>query len=83
MDHTYGKNSSSPEKKRRVTNYCCVPQCSMYFSSAISLHFFPKNEGLKKKWEWILKMGKPASSLMRVFSQHFLLKDYFPGSKSL
>jgi len=81
MEHTNEKNSSPSEKKRRVTNYCCVPQCSTYFSSAISLYFFPKNKELKKKWERTLKMGKPASSSMRVCSQHFLPKDYFPGSK--
>ncbi|XP_066596900.1 uncharacterized protein [Prorops nasuta] len=66
------------DKKKRNTNYCCVPQCSNYADTAGSLHLFPKDKRRRSQWETALKMGKPASNTMRVCSHHFLPSDYFP-----
>lgn len=85
MDHDYAarKESASEddveENKKRNTNYCCVPQCSNYAGKGIHLHLFPKDVDLKKAWEVALRMGKPASTSMKVCSTHFLPSDYFPG----
>ncbi|XP_034256871.1 uncharacterized protein LOC117654377 [Thrips palmi] len=81
MEHSYVKNTPPPDKKRRITAYCCVPQCSNYICEAIWGHTFPKIGAERKKWEVALKMGKPASASMRVCSAHFVPTDYFPGAK--
>ena len=81
MDQSDSISSDSGEGsgKKRVTTYCCVPQCNNYASEGLSFHKFPSNIDLKRRWETALKMGKPSSSSMRVCSAHFLKSDYFPS----
>lgn len=76
-------NANEDREKSRNTNYCCVPQCHNYLGEGVRRHYFPKDVGLKKTWEAALKMGKPASSGMKVCGAHFLPENYFPSGKLL
>ena len=78
---TDSSDSGPSKKKSRMTTYCCVPQCSNYAGSGISYHKFPQDVKLKQKWEAQLKMGKVASTSMRVCSDHFTCNDYFPSCR--
>ncbi|XP_045507739.1 zinc finger protein weckle-like isoform X1 [Colias croceus] len=68
------------KKKYKHSSYCCVPQCMNHDREGLSFHSFPSNEKLKKHWETILKLPKPASRFVRVCSEHFVKHDFFPGS---
>lgn len=62
--------------------YCSVPQCNNYKSDSISIHLFPKDPKLCKKWAIALKIGKPISKCMTVCSDHFLQSDFHPGKNN-
>lgn len=68
-------------KTKRNTHNCCVPQCAEYSQKGTSMHLFPKNVEYRKKWECVLKLGKPSSDYMKVCSKHFLPTDYFSNRK--
>ncbi|XP_034255339.1 THAP domain-containing protein 6-like [Thrips palmi] len=82
MEHNYAGAGPS-DKKKRNSNYCSAPQCSQYADTGISMHLFPKDVKVKRQWEVALKMGKPASSAMRICSRHFLPSDYFPATANV
>jgi len=82
MDQAACQGTSGAAKvKKRVTKYCCVPECSNYYRAGLSFHLFPQSRDQKKRWEDALKMGKPATSRMYVCGDHFLPSDYFPSGK--
>ncbi|XP_031327647.1 uncharacterized protein LOC116158918 isoform X2 [Photinus pyralis] len=64
-------------KSRRI---CSVPQCSTYceIENEVSLHKFPDDLNVRKRWKWILRIGKPISKYMLVCSKHFRPEDFMP-----
>lgn len=61
------------------SKWCCVPQCK--FKQGDSLHKFPADRILKKKWVVALKIGKNVTSSMFVCAAHFQKCDFMPKSK--
>lgn len=62
----------------KCKQFCSVPQCSNYRSATVSMHFFPKDFALKKRWAVALRIGKAVTSGMMVCSDHFQRNDFFP-----
>lgn len=75
--------SKQHTKKRSKSNhFCCVPQCTTYYSENISMHYFPRDIKLRNKWQVVLRIRKAVSNHMVVCSKHFLQSDFFlPGKK--
>lgn len=57
--------------------YCSVFGCSNYITPQISLHKFPPDSKMRKKWSDVLQMTKPVGKGMRVCSEHFAKSDFF------
>ncbi|KAH1006370.1 hypothetical protein HUJ05_007111 [Dendroctonus ponderosae] len=57
--------------------YCSVFGCSNYITPQISLHIFPPDPKMRKKWSDSLQMTKPIGRGMRVCSEHFVKNDFF------
>ncbi|XP_045508799.1 uncharacterized protein LOC123704454 [Colias croceus] len=58
--------------------YCTVPRCTSMAGKAknVSFHQFPRDEGLAKLWNEVLKRGKPYTKYSKVCSLHFKPDDY-------
>jgi len=69
------------ENHKKITKYCCVPQCNNYASGGIGFHGFPKDQNLREAWTSALKMGKLITDFDRVCQDHFLPSDYLPQGK--
>ncbi|XP_018405975.1 PREDICTED: THAP domain-containing protein 11-like [Cyphomyrmex costatus] len=62
------------EKNKNSGKWCCVPSCKWVKGDNISLHYFPKDKDLRKKWTIACKIGKPVTPYMQVCGRHF--SDY-------
>ncbi|XP_004925995.1 uncharacterized protein LOC114248997 [Bombyx mandarina] len=58
--------------------YCTVPQCTSLAGKTknVKFHKFPKDKTMEKRWNEILKRGKPVTIYSKVCSLHFTQADY-------
>nr|XP_053605168.1 uncharacterized protein LOC128672212 [Plodia interpunctella] len=63
-------------KRKKGDTYCSVPGCKNLGATGLSFHHFPKNKDVRKLWETVLEMKKPASNFMRICAEHFFDSDY-------
>ena len=71
--------STDPDKKlksKKKKVYCSVPCCHEIRSETNHLHYAPKTETLRRKWEIAIRTGKTLTESMRVCSKHFKSEDY-------
>lgn len=61
---------------KKTKQWCSVSQCK--FDKSCSLHSFPKDKKLCKKWAIVCRIGKKITSNMKVCGAHFKENDFFP-----
>lgn len=71
------ENNNKNSVKKRCNRWCCVPQCK--FERGRSLHIFPQNKNMRKKWIVACKIGNKLTSKMVVCSSHFKKEDFVPS----
>ncbi|XP_063240616.1 uncharacterized protein LOC134541259 [Bacillus rossius redtenbacheri] len=56
---------------------CSVPDCRVYPGKNVSMHRFPKDAKLRRRWAHVLRIGKPVTNYMYVCQHHFTKEDIF------